>query len=362
MKRRTAGANYKPRAKRLLAVCAVLAVAAFGLSACGGGGGGGSSGGAPAPGNTLPPSSTLAQQCAPTNQLAPAGSRNASLDTEKRWLRSYMDEAYLWFDEVPTVDPTLPPYSNVGGARVGYLTFNDHIEAAEGQLVTAFADFARQGVTDLVLDLRYNGGGFLYIASQASYMIAGGARTSGRVFERLRFNRKRVADNNDPANALPFFALTSGRAHSGIGANQPLPQLNLAHVFILTTGGSCSASESIINGLRGIGVTVHLIGATTCGKPFGSVAKDNCGISYFPIEFQGTNDAGFGDFADGFAPTCAVADDLTRPLGDPSEGMLATALAYRATGACPAQDIVRRQAAHEVGHLVRSPLRENKFR
>jgi len=251
---------------------------------------------------------------------------------------------------------------DTGGARVGYLTFNDHIESAEGQLVTAFADFARQGVTDLVLDLRYNGGGFLYIASQASYMIAGGARTSGRVFERLRFNRKRVADNNDPANALPFFALTSGRAHSGTRANQPLPQLNLARVFILTTGGSCSASESIINGLRGIGVTVHLIGATTCGKPFGSVAKDNCGISYFPIEFQGTNDAGFGGFADGFAPTCAAADDLTRPLGDQSEGMLATALALRATGACPAQDIVRRQAAHEAGRLVRSPLRENKFR
>lgn len=127
MKRRTAGANYKPRAKRLLAVCAVLAAAAFGLSACGGGGGGGSSGGAPAPGNTLPPSSALAQQCAPTNQLAPAGSRNASLDTEKRWLRSYMDEAYLWFDEVPTVDPTLPPYSNVDDVRASLAAYFDDL-------------------------------------------------------------------------------------------------------------------------------------------------------------------------------------------------------------------------------------------
>ena len=493
------------------------------LAACGGGGGGGGIAppvtppAPPAPSPGLPASSTLAQQCAPTNTLAPAGNRNGSLDTEKRWVRSYMDEAYLWYREIPTVDPALPQFSNTGnvtasldayfsalltpartqsgklkdefsftfptaewnalsqggtsagfgiewflasptpprnltvayvdpntpaamanvtrGMRVvsingvdidtntqagiatinegafsprpgtsynfvfrtlaggtvnatltagtvtkvpvqnvrvintptgavGYLTFNDHIATAEGQLVTAFNQLRAANVTDLVLDLRYNGGGFIYIASQVGFMIAGSQATTGRTFERLRFNDKRVADNNDPSNNIPFFGSTSGFQNSGTTANQPLPQLGLPRVFILVTDNSCSASESIINGLRGIGVTVNLIGSTTCGKPFGFTAKDNCGISYFPIEFQGVNNQGFGDFADGFAPTCRVADDFSKPLGDSTEGMLAAALALRANGACPAPDVVQRQsmAAQSEGRLIRSIVRENKYR
>jgi len=251
-----------------------------------------------------------------------------------------------------------------GGAKVGYLTFTDFITPSEGQLVGAFGTFAQQGVTDLVVDLRYNGGGFIYIASQVGYMIAGGMRTANKTFEKLQYNDKRTADSNDPNNNLPFFNTTSGFPNSGTNGNTVLPQLNLVRVFILVTSGSCSASESVINALRGIDVTVHLIGATTCGKPFGFTARDNCGISYFPIEFKGVNDKGFGDFADGFAPTCMVADDFSRPLGDPTEGMLAAALSYRQTGACPVPDIVQRQniAAQPRGRLVRPPVRENKYR
>lgn len=149
-------------------------------------------------------------------------------------------------------------------------------------------------------------------------MIAGATRTSNKVFERLQFNDKRVADNNDSNNRLPFFSATSGFANSGTTANTPLPTLNLARVFVLTGPSSCSASESIINALQGVDVQVIRIGRTTCGKPFGFTAKDNCGISYFPIEFQGVNDKGFGEFADGFTPTCVVADDLSRALGNPA--------------------------------------------
>lgn len=97
-----------------------------------------------------------------------------------------------------------------------------------------------------------------------------------------------------------------------------------------------TASEAIINGPRGVNVDVVLIGGKTCGKPYGFTAKDNCGISHFPIEFAGVNAKGFGDYADGFvpgsgptvryAPGCTVADDLGHALGDPQEGMLATAL------------------------------------
>jgi hypothetical protein len=84
-------------------------------------------------------------------------------------------------------------------------------------------------------------------------------------------------------------------------------------------------------------VDVQLIGTNTCGKPYGFTAKDNCGISYFPVEFQGNNYKGFGDYADGFIPAgtgttannvpgCRVNDDLNKPLGDATEAMIATAL------------------------------------
>jgi len=99
--------------------------------------------------------------------------------------------------------------------------------------------------------------------------------------------------------------------------------------------------------LRGIDVDVVQIGGTTCGKPFGFYPDDNCGQTYFTIQFQGINNKGFGDYPDGFAPAnassvnpvkipgCAVADDLTRELGDAGEAMLAAALQHRANGSCP---------------------------
>jgi hypothetical protein len=87
-------------------------------------------------------------------------------------------------------------------------------------------------------------------------------------------------------------------------------------------------------------VKVIQIGATTCGKPYGFFPADNCGTTYFAIQFQGVNDKGFGDYADGFVPGgvnpgCVVGDDFTQPLGNPAEGRLAAALAFRTSGACP---------------------------
>jgi carboxyl-terminal processing protease len=105
---------------------------------------------------------------------------------------------------------------------------------------------------------------------------------------------------------------------------------------VLTSASTCSASEAVINGLRGVDVEVNLIGGQTCGKPYGFTPVDNCGTTYFSIEFRGVNAKGFGDFTDGFAPTCAVPDDLAHALGDPAENQLAAALSYRTTGVCPA--------------------------
>jgi C-terminal processing protease CtpA/Prc len=238
--------------------------------------------------------------------------------------------------------------------EVGYLTFNDHIATAEQALIDAVntlnAHDGGNGINDLVLDLRYNGGGYLAIASELAFMIAGTVPTAGMTFDALTFNDKHPVTNPVTGQALsptPFYTEAIGAPFNGT-PGQALPTLDLPRVFVLTGGGTCSASEAIINGLRGVGVEVIQIGSTTCGKPYGFYATDNCGTTYFTIQFKGSNATGFGDYSDGFSPEntagvagvsvpgCSVADDFTKVLGDPTENRLAAALQYRDNETCPA--------------------------
>lgn len=512
------------------------------LAGCGGGGGdsGGSS-------NSITPEAQLAQQCAPDNVYrtdASSATTTGSLTIEKSWIRSYFDSAYLWYDQVPTVDASAAAYSgsmtsfdslgvplplsnyfdalrtvattasgaaqdrfsfayptydwnqlsqsgitagygiewariasntlprkwrvqlvqpgspaatagiqrgdslltvdgadfvngnttavidalnnglfpaanaphtlvftrtaspNVtasmtastsvtiepvpvaivladGATKVGYLHFTDHLASSETKLIAAINNFKTQGVTELVLDLRYNGGGYLYLSSELAYMIAGASKTSGKTFEKLTYNGKRTTDN---ARApTPFYSTSCYLdANYNCANQQPLPTLDLGRVFIIAQGDTCSASESIINSLKGIDVDVVLIGGTTCGKPYGFTAHDNCGVSYFPIEFKGENAKGFGDYADGFTPVtvtanatnanlpgCPTTDDLDHALGNASEHMLATALQRLRDGSClPALAggtsmgqgglSLKRQVAPPAGELARVLSRQSR--
>jgi carboxyl-terminal processing protease len=246
----------------------------------------------------------------------------------------------------------------IPGTTVGYLLFNEHVQTAEKALADAISALAAQGATDLVLDLRYNGGGLLAVASELAYMIAGPARTGGKTFEELAFNDK--YSKSDPITGetlapTPFYSAALGFSVAG-GA--PLPHLDLARVFVLTGGGTCSASESVINSLRGVDVDVSLFGGTTCGKPYGFYPEDNCGTTWFSIQFKGVNAKGFGDYPDGFVPGsdltpgCAADDDFTHELGDPAETRLAAALAYRKTGACPAAGPRRARSLNPGGDVT----------
>ena len=218
---------------------------------------------------------------------------------------------------------------------VGYLLFNEHVATAELQLVDGVRKLAAAGIRDLVLDLRYNGGGYLAIASQLAYMIAGATPTKGAVFEKLLFNDRNPFKLTDAEATTPFYDRALGYSFGPAGA--ALPTLNLSRVFVLTSAATCSASESVINSLRGVGVEVILIGGTTCGKPFGFIPQDNCGTTYFAIQFQGVNHKGFGSYEDGFGPQCTVPDDFSHALGDAAEARLAAALQYRSSRTCPQQ-------------------------
>jgi len=238
--------------------------------------------------------------------------------------------------------------------KIGYLVFTDHIATAELPLISAMQQFQQSGIDDLVLDLRYNGGGFLYIASEVGAMI-GGVAVKNKIFEQLQFNSKHPEKTNDPTNKLLFPDTSS--------FNTALPQLNLKRVFILTGDGTCSASESIINALSPF-VQVIRIGAITCGKPYGFIQENNCGQAYFAIQFIGVNDSGQANYANGFAPTCAAADDLEHDLGNINERLLATAMSYRISGSCPASGLTQSLSAKYAPTVVKSwhhaPWRENR--
>jgi C-terminal processing protease CtpA/Prc len=278
---------------------------------------------------------------------------------------------------------TSVPVQNVstvttGSGEVGYLLFNDHIATAEAALINAINTLQAASVIDLVIDIRYNGGGFLDIANELAFMIAGPGRTTGQTFERLEFSDK--YPNMNPVtqqSPVRLFTTTSLGFSPSIPRGTPLPTLNLARVFVLTGPGTCSASEAIINSLRGVGVQVIQVGSTTCGKPYGFYPVDNCGTTYFSIQFRGVNAMNFGEYPDGFSPQntlsdggvripgCSVGDDFTRALGDPAEARLAAALGYRTSSSCPAATGFGKsanaapQAAD--GVVYKSPWLENRI-
>ena len=240
---------------------------------------------------------------------------------------------------------------DVAGKKVGYLTFNAHIKPAETQLIDAISQLKASNVEELVLDMRYNGGGYLTIAAQLGYMVAG-PLAEGLIFDELTFNDKyteRDPINNNILEPSRFESTAAGfdAPTDPTPAGAALPSLSLSRVFVLSSGGTASASEALINGLRGVDVEVILVGGATRGKPYGWYALDNCGTTYSTIQFKGSNEKGFGDYSDGFLPVasadlsgaevtgCLVDDDLSHALGDASEGRLSAALGFIETGACP---------------------------
>jgi carboxyl-terminal processing protease len=261
---------------------------------------------------------------------------------------------------------------------VGYLVFDDQEATAESGLVNAVTQLKAANISDLVIDIRYNGGGFLDIASELAYMVAGPGPTAGQTFYNQQFNAKNPSTNPVTGSPLTPTAFHTQAQGFSVTNGQALPTLNLHRVFVLTGPSTCSASEAVMNGLQGVNVQVIQIGTTTCGKPYGFYPQDNCGTTYFSIEFRGVNALGFGNYPDGFTPSgnttpangamlpgCQVADDFTHALGDPAEARLAAALSYTSNASCPAatstpagQKTTRRPLSATDGIAVKQPARE----
>lgn len=211
------------------------------------------------------------------------------------------------------------PAAGGGTAKVGYLLYSQFISGSSAALGTAIDNFRAAGVTELVVDMRYNGGGSTGVARNLASMIGGSALNS-QTFAQFRYNDKLSANN---------FALAFTSA--GLPA---APLEGLSRLIFITSPSTASASEILINSLKPF-KTVVQIGGTTFGKPYAFQPRESCGTTFSAVNIDTVNAAGVGGFTSGLAPTCTVADDLNHALGDPAEARLAEALGYVSTGACP---------------------------
>ena len=208
--------------------------------------------------------------------------------------------------------------TTTGGRRIGYVGVKDMISQALAPLETAFARFKAEGVQDVVLDLRYNGGGLVSTGGTLASYVAG-SRGSGLNYATLLYNDKRAASNNQN---FPFSNLSSA--------------LGLPRAFVLMGRRTCSASEQLINGLRGANIEVVAVGETTCGKPVGFLPSSACGRTYSVVNFESVNHRNEGRYFDGLAPVCVVSEDFTAAQGGASDPLMSAAKLAADPGFCPA--------------------------
>lgn len=218
---------------------------------------------------------------------------------------------------------------NINGTKIGYLMYNAFTAEFDSQLNAVFAQFQADGITDLVLDLRYNGGGSVRTATYIAGMITG--QNTGQLFYSEQWNADRQAEYTE--NGLFVDSFNDG--------GEAINSLNLSRVYIIATGRTASASELVINGLDPY-ITVNQVGGITTGKfqasfllydapaPGFSRSQANLGHTYamLPLVFKTANANGVTDFVDGLAPDFPLDEDYSNlgVLGEPSEPLLALAL------------------------------------
>lgn len=228
---------------------------------------------------------------------------------------------------------------------IGYLMYNAFTRDFDAQLNAAFAQFQADGITELILDLRYNGGGSVSTATDLASMVTG--QFEGQVFYNEQWNEDRQNEYASP-----------GLFDGSLSTGEAINSLNLSRIYIITTGRSASASELVINGLDPY-IDVIQVGDNTTGKfqasfllfdapaPDFAFSEANPSHTYamLPLVFKTANVAGVTDFTDGLAPDVALKEDYSNLgiLGDEREPLLEACLDEifpgRATNKTPFQEL-----------------------
>jgi carboxyl-terminal processing protease len=259
----------------------------------------------------------------PVEELLQTGELDAALGPseigvtlELRWRSPNADERSATVTKRPVTIPTVSQalVLDLEGLPVGYLHFRNFVEPSVPALDAAFAEFKSREVTDVILDLRYNGGGLIEVARYLGSLI-GGSRSNSQPFVELLHN-----DKNGFRNKTYRFS-------------DPESSLSVPRLVVIATRASASSSELVIQGLKPF-IPVTVVGDRTYGKPVGQYGFDFCDKVLYPVSFESRNASGEGGYFDGIPVDCPASDNLDRPLGDPTESSLAEALYFLRRGRC----------------------------
>lgn len=204
---------------------------------------------------------------------------------------------------------------NTNATKTGYMVYNSFlgdINATKTKFANVFNKFSTAGISDLIIDLRYNGGGYVLLQDELANYLAPNA-ANGQIMEVQRHN----------ANLAQYDETVR---------YQKKGSLNLSRIFVITTDNTASASELLINSLRPF-MTVKRIGDTTHGKPVGYFPQPVMGWVVLPVSSKTTNKNGEGNYYKGFAPDQLMSDGIDKNWGDLNERCLAAAISYIKTGA-----------------------------
>jgi len=226
------------------------------------------------------------------------------------------------------------------GRMIGYLELSTFISTANSLLNSVFEEFIANGVNDVVLDLRYNGGGLVSTANLLGDFL-GGDIAEGEVFSRTLFNADRAAE----------FNLTE------LFERYP-SSMSLSRLVVVASERTASASELVTNSMAPW-VEVTIVGDATYGKPVGQAGFEFCTQILRPIAFQTVNADGDGDYFNGLPVNCAAADDLSIPVGADADPNLVAALEFLATGACPVNTPATAAAVHNAARLQQAAPAES---
>lgn len=221
------------------------------------------------------------------------------------------------------------------GATVGYIESSIFLRTSEAELDSAVTQLINANPTDVILDFRYNGGGFVFVAQKFAAQIAGSA-FAGEVFQNTEFNERYTRFNQ--ASFLEEQELN----------------LNLPRVIILTTANTASASEAIANNLSPY-IDVVVIGSQTAGKPFASIANPNCEHALNAMDRITRNNIG-ETVLGGITPTCLVQDEFLHPMFSSEDALFSAALTYLDTNTCPSNDPLASGQLEIRANILNAPI------
>lgn len=232
-------------------------------------------------------------------------------------------------------------FTNPGsGRRVGYVQVEEFIVRTAEQMPQLRAGFVNAALDDLILDLRYNGGGYVSVSRDLASSFYGQGQASD-VYTTLQYNDK----NRDNDITFPYLQYSDAIS-------------TLQRIFVLTTSATCSASEEVINGLKPF-MEVITVGETTCGKPYASTQYELIPglVNMNVLDARSVNAIGEGDFFNGLAATCEAQDDPVLPFTNPAESLISEALFYTENNRC-ATAADRQVLSTSVQPLATAPVAE----